>query len=347
MIDIHNERDLERLRAQLRLDPHRIRRLRTAFYKDFREPALALADLPCEARAAFHGHVRFASLTLVERHDSQVDAATKLVLRTAAGSAIETVILRPQTGRTAICVSSQVGCAANCRFCATGMMDNVQSLSRAEIVDQVLLAGRLLREEGRALRNIVFMGMGEPLHNERHLCAALDDLMDPRRFHLPPRRLLVSTVGIPDAMVRLARRYPQINIALSLHSVRQAVRERIVPVAVRFQLSQLRRTLETINALQRHSVMIEYVLFRGLNDTKEDARELIEFLKGLDVHVNLIPFNPVDGVTDLEATDRAEREAFGQVLKRAGLTTTIRYSLGADIAAACGQLVQRGQHRER
>ncbi len=132
------------------------------------------------------------------------------------------MILRPGTGRTALCVSSQIGCAAKCDFCATGKMGIAHNLSAADVLDQLVQANEALRGEGRRVRNLVFMGMGEPLHNEENLYRVLEALTDPALLHHPPSRILVSTVGVPDAMVRLARRFPEVNQALSLHAVRQA-----------------------------------------------------------------------------------------------------------------------------
>jgi 23S rRNA (adenine2503-C2)-methyltransferase len=170
---------------------------------------------------------------------------------------------------------------------------------------------------------------------------AVAALLSPELFHHTPGRILISTVGIPDAMIRCARRFPDINLALSLHSVRQGVRERLIPLAAKYSLDELRAVVAQVNAIQENSVMIEYLMLADLNDSLEDARELAAWLNGLDVHVNLIPYNPIQTAPQLCTTARPQRDAFAAVLREAGFVTTIRYSLGADIAAACGQLVQR------
>jgi 23S rRNA (adenine2503-C2)-methyltransferase len=198
-----------------------------------------------------------------------------------------------------------------------------------------------LREEGRRVRNIVFMGMGEPLHNEQNLYSALESLLAADLFHHSPNRILVSTVGIPDAMVRLARRFPQINLALSLHSADQTTRETLIPLARKYPLDRLRQAIRECNSIQGKPFMIEYLMLAGRTDRDGDAEGLIAYLDGLDVHVNLIPFNPIEDAPHLVGSDRANRDAFAARLRAAGFTTTIRYSLGADIAAACGQLVRR------
>jgi 23S rRNA (adenine2503-C2)-methyltransferase len=277
---------------------------------------------------------------LERAYDSGLDGATKLVLRTAAGLLIESVIMRTGTGRVSLCVSSQVGCAAACGFCATGQMGIARDLSAAEMLDQVVLAGERMQAEGRRVRNIVFMGMGEPFHNEAAVYEAVAALLAPELFHHTPGRILISTVGIPNAMVRCARRFPEVNLALSLHSVRQKVREDLIPLAAKYSLGELRAAVVKVNEIQNSTLMIEYLMLAGVNDSPDDARELAGWLAGLDVHVNLIPYNPIESAPHLRTTERPERDAFAEILRAAGFVTTIRYSLGADIAAACGQLVQ-------
>ena len=220
-------------------------------------------------------------------------------------------------------------------------MGIARNLSCGEIVEQVVRTSRLLDEEGRRLRNVVFMGMGEPFHNEQHLYAALDVLHSPRGFARSARRTLVSTVGIPEAMIRCGRERPDVGIALSLHSARPEIRETLIPLSRRHTLDELHEALRELNSLQDHPVMIEYLMLAGLTDTDDDLVALGRYLKGLNVHVNLIPFNAIDEASDLTATGGERIAEFAQHLKDAGFTTTVRYSLGADVAAACGQLVQR------
>jgi 23S rRNA (adenine2503-C2)-methyltransferase len=329
------------VRAELKFEPRRLRALRTALVKKFLGVDAALSELPAEVRDEFVRRVEFHTLGVADARDSQVDGATKLVMRTAAGYSIEAVVMRTGTGRVSLCVSSQVGCAAACGFCATGQMGMAKSLSAAEILDQVVLAGERMNAEQRRVRNVVFMGMGEPFHNEEALYEAVAALLSPEMFHHTPNRILISTVGIPDAMIRCARRFPAVNLALSLHSVRPEVRERLIPLAAKYSLEELRAAVRSINRIQNNTVMIEYLMLAGPNDSAEDARELVAWMNGLDVHVNLIPYNPIDSAPHLRTTERPQRDAFAAILRDAGFITTIRYSLGADIAAACGQLVQR------
>jgi 23S rRNA (adenine2503-C2)-methyltransferase len=329
------------LRRSLRIDPLAVRRLRLNLLKRFAADDVALASFPIAEQIELH------PLTIIQRCDSTIDGATKLLLQTADGLPLETVILRPQTGRATVCVSSQVGCAAACAFCATGRMGIARNLSAAQILDQVVHAGQILATEGRQLRNVVFMGMGEPFHNEDAVYEALDRLIDREWFGLSPRKLCVSTVGIPDAMQRFAERFQTVRMVLSLHSARQDVREQLIPLAKKYSLEELKRTLIEVRPILYGEVMIEYLLLAGINDSLDDATALIDWLDGLDVHVNLIPYNAIDEAPQLTASDPATRQAFAETLKRAGIKTTTRYSLGNDIAAACGQLVQKNARQAR
>jgi 23S rRNA (adenine2503-C2)-methyltransferase len=338
MISIHDASALDQLRSRLRFDPDCIRRLRKAFYKKQATADDALTEIPESQRDEVRREVAFHSLSLHSRHDSAHDGASKLLFRTAEGQLIESVILRIASGRTSLCVSSQVGCAVRCRFCATGQKGLIQDLARDQIVDQVIQANQLLRDEGRSIRNVVFMGMGEPLLNESAVYDSLDLLLSPRCFDLSASKVLISTVGIPDAMVRCAERFPRVRLALSLHSARQPEREKIIPLARRYPLHALRESIARVTALQRRPLMIEYLLLDGANDSAEDLDALIEYLREYDVHLNLIPYNPISAATDLRGTPIERRRAFAETLTDAGFKVTIRYSLGSDIAAACGQL---------
>ena len=331
---------VERLRRSLRLDPQLVRVLRNRLLKKFASDDAGLQGFPGRDQVQLH------VLNQFRRVDSSIDGATKLLLKTTAGMLIEAVILRIASGRTTLCVSSQVGCAAACDFCATGKMGIAQNLSSAEILDQVLQAGQLLACEKRRLDNIVFMGMGEPFHNEENLHDVLTVLTSPQMFARSPNSLLVSTVGVPDAMIRCAEEFPNVNLALSLHSVNAATRLRLIPLSQRHSLDDLHTAIRKINCLQQRELMIEYLMLAGENDSMDDAGDLIRWLDGLNVHVNLIPYNPIEDAPHLCGSDRDTIETFAARLKGSGLKTTIRYSLGNDIAAACGQLVRK-ENRQR
>jgi 23S rRNA (adenine2503-C2)-methyltransferase len=341
MPNIHDASSVEELCRRERLDPDILRRFRTAFLKHRRSFLDALDVLPIETRDRFMAEVDAHALELVERHDSAIDGATKLLFRTVRGDVLETVVLRISSGRTALCVSSQVGCAAACVFCATGRMGSVRDLSAPEILDQVVQANLLLASEGRSVRNIVFMGMGEPFHNEVAVHESVRALIDPRLFAHSPGRILVSTVGIPEAMLRFARDFPRVHLALSLHSAIDDVRRRIVPLARRHGVAELFDAVRDVSLIQGQTVMLEYLLLDGINDRDEDLEALATQAADLDVHVNLIPYNPIEDAAPLSATPAERIARFSAALKSRGFRVTTRYSLGGDIRAACGQLVRR------
>ncbi len=341
MISIYDTDALEELRRRNAVQPHRMKLFRTALFKKGMGWDEAVATLPEGARADFSSHVEFEVLELAERHDSEIDGASKLIFKTTDEHLIESVILRPATGRTSLCISSQVGCACDCSFCATGKMGFTRNLTTDEILDQVTQAGRIVKPEGRSIRNVVFMGMGEPLLNLGNLFPALEFLRATPFFNYAGSRLMVSTVGIPPAMVRFTEQFSDVQLALSLHSARQEVRERLMPQARTYSLNMLRESL--LDASRNGKVMIEYLMLAGVNDGEADLCALEDYLCDIPVHINIIPFNEYAGC-NLQGTPEAERRAFADRLKAAGYDTTLRYSLGADISAACGQLVQ---HRGR
>jgi len=338
MVTIYDTDVIDEIRSRNAVQPYRMKRFRNALFKSSNDWDEALAMLPENARADFQESIGFQCLELLERHDSELDGASKLVFKTADGHLVESVVLRPKSGRTSICVSSQVGCACSCGFCATGQMGFTRNLSAAEILDQITQANRMVKPEGRSIRNVVFMGMGEPLLNLEQVFPALAFLQAGEFFNLSGSRITVSTVGISDAMARFTSEFPAVQLALSLHSARQAVREELMPVAGKYPLEQLRETL--VGASATGKVMIEYLMIAGVNDGEVDRQALENYLRDIPVHINIIPFNEYAGC-DLQGTPLAERVAFADHLKAAGFDTTLRYSLGADIAAACGQLVQR------
>ncbi len=335
MLSIYDSDKVELFCRKNGIYDHALKRFRNAFFKRALPLDECLGMLTEAGRAKFVEHVGLPQLVLAERHDSQLDGASKLIFVTGNRERVEAVILRIASGRTSLCISSQIGCSADCAFCATGGMGLTRNLTTGELLDQVVLARRLLAEEGRQLRNVVIMGMGEPFHNEQAVCGALEVLRDVRCFCFSERHLLVSTAGVPAAMVRFVERFPDIRLALSLHAARPEVRTRLMPIGGAQALDKLRAVLPAL--AQHGNFMVEYLLLQGVNDGPDDLAALIEYLRGQPVHLNLIQFNPFPNSPFRPVTSEA-REAFAHALRRAGFKVTLRRSLGADIAAACGQL---------
>lgn len=331
-------RETERFFRDRRWDPYHLKRLRHALLIEGRSDEDALAVVPTQIQSELAATFQIHVLAPPAIHESTEDSSEKALFHPlgAVEDSFETVLLRSRRSRRTLCVSSQVGCGAGCGFCATAKMGLRRQLSTAEILDQVLFFRQRLRETGERLRNIVFMGMGEPFHNESALFESLDQLQSPQGFAFAPRRTMVSTVGVPEAMLRFAARFPQTALALSLHSADAAQRAELIPLAHRTSLDDLREVLEILVADGR-PVMIEYLMLNQFNDSLEDAKRLARYLAGLNVHINLIPFNPIED-SPWTTSPKESRDRFAMLLRGQGFVTTIRYSQGQDIRAACGQL---------
>ncbi len=284
------------------------------------------------------------------------DVTEKLLLENEDRTLVEAVLIRyPQRGvgsetsRKTICVSSQVGCAYGCKFCASGLAGWKRDLTAAEIVAQFLHVARLEQERLRAagdpaadapavpFDNIVFMGMGEPLANYDNVMAAIRTLNAPWGLHFGARRITVSTSGLVPQILRLADEPVPFRLAISLHGATNEVRERIMPINRRYPLEQLIPAAAAFAAKRGRMLTLEFILIESLNDSFDQARRLAEIATELHAHVNLIPYNRVEGLPWKRPNIRRQ-QAFARVLKEAGVSHTIRKEKGHDIDAACGQL---------
>jgi 23S rRNA (adenine2503-C2)-methyltransferase len=243
----------------------------------------------------------------------------------------------PERQRVTLCISTQFGCAMGCVFCASGQAGLKRGLSAAEIVGQVLLARPEL-EPNEDLRNLVFMGMGEPLHHYDETARALRLLTHPDGAALSPRRITVSTVGLVPGIRRLGADFAgKVGLAISLHAPDDATRQRIIPINARYPVAELIRALHEYPLPRRRRITIEYTLIEGVNDSREQARALVRLLSGLRVKVNLIPMNPIGGST-LRAPEDERVARFRDELANAGLSCSVRMRRGDEVSAACGQL---------
>jgi 23S rRNA (adenine2503-C2)-methyltransferase len=265
----------------------------------------------------------------------------KYLLRLADGQTIETVLMqfegREGDSRATACVSTQVGCAMGCVFCATGQMGFTRHLSPGEIVAQALYVDDVLQTQGQRLRNIVLMGMGEPLHNYDNVMTAVTILTDHKGLSLAPKHITLSTVGVVPGIRRLADEAIPIRLAVSLHGATDAERQALVPPARRWPLAELMDACRTYIAKRQRRIFFEWTLIDGENDTPEQAHALGQLLHGMTAHVNLIPLNPTTGY-DGQPTRTAAAKRFQAILADYGLPSTIRQRRGIDIAAGCGQL---------
>jgi len=296
-----------------------------------------MTDLPAALRAELTRALAppTIELALVSR---AADGTRKLALRLGDGEVIESVLI-PDRHRLTLCVSSQVGCAMGCSFCATARLGLRRHLRPEEIVGQVIHARMELAREplgGGQLTNLVFMGMGEPLHNLDALLGALAILTRPWGLGISPRRITVSTVGLIPEMQRLLAE-TAVNLAVSLSATTDASRRRLMPVTRKYGLEKLVAACRELPLPRRRRITFEYVLLAGENDSIDDARQLVSLLHGVRAKVNLIHFNPFPG-SGHSASPHARVDLFQRCLLDHGVNATVRESRGSDIAAACGQL---------
>jgi len=275
---------------------------------------------------------------MITAHTASADGVTdKLLLRWGDLQEIETVVMS-YPGRTTACLSTQAGCAMGCVFCATGQMGFVRNLRPGEIVAQVVAAQRLLRDRGAPpLRNLVLMGMGEPLQNYTAVIQALRIISDRRGLNIGPSRISISTVGVVPGIRRLAAEGQPYHLAVSLHAATDAERSALVPANARWPLSDLRAACRDYSLQTGRRIFFGWTLIAGRNDRPGDAQQVIELLRGLDAHLNLIRLNPTAGFRG-ESCGAESANRFRAEVRSAGIPCTLRQYRGIDVGAGCGQL---------
>ena len=294
-----------------------------------------MTTLPKALRGELDRSFRLPSIALEEERIS-ADGTRKILWRLVDGEAVESILIPTRT-RDTFCVSSQAGCALACSFCATGLFGFKRNLTVGEIVDQVRHLLALRGDPGYGI-NLVFMGMGEPLLNWSNLSAALEILIDPRTFDIGARRITVSTVGIPERIVALGERFPQVRLAVSLHAAIDEVRDEIVPINRRYPLRQLLAACRVWARTTGKRMSFEYIHLPGVNDRPGDVDAMGRALEGLPAKINLMRYNPIPGAPYRRPTV-VETRRFAESLRSAtGATVTVRRSRGLDIEGACGQL---------
>ncbi|MFD0864000.1 23S rRNA (adenine(2503)-C(2))-methyltransferase RlmN [Sungkyunkwania multivorans] len=276
----------------------------------------------------------------VDQMQRSSDGTIKNAVRLHDDLVVESVLI-PTATRTTACVSSQVGCSLDCRFCATARLKRMRNLNPDEIYDQVVAIDNESRlYHGRPLSNIVFMGMGEPLMNYNNVLKAIEKITSPEGLGMSPRRIVVSTSGVPKMIKKMADEEVKFKLAVSLHSAIDEVRTSIMPFNATFPLSDLREALEYWYAKTKNRITYEYVVWKGINDQRKDVDALVKFCKFAPSKVNLIEYNPIDDGEFQQASNNAI-EMYRDVLEQNGITVTIRRSRGKDIDAACGQLANK------
>ena len=339
--------------GQLGEKPFRAKQLfRWVHQNGVSDPA-AMTDLAKAFRAKLSSAAEVVALKVKSQHQSS-DGTIKWLFDVGNGEAVEAVFI-PEDDRATLCVSSQAGCAVGCRFCSTGHQGFSRNLTTAEIIGQLWFAEHFLRQHlgrtKRVISNVVMMGMGEPLQNYSALIPALKTMLDDHAYGLSRRRVTVSTSGVVPMMDRLGADCP-VALAVSLHAPTDELRSDLVPLNKKYPISELLDACNRyLDVAPRDFITFEYCMLDGVNDSPEQARQLVELVKkharpGVWGKFNLIPFNPFPA-SGLTRSSRARVDAFAQVLIGAGIVTTIRKTRGDDIDAACGQLAGDVKDRTR
>ncbi|KAL2254560.1 uncharacterized protein LOC105169382 [Sesamum indicum] len=306
-----------------------------------------IPSLPSAAYTLLNSKFKPCTSTLHSAVDSSDGVTTKLLIKLQNEEFVEAVIMRydtrlgkydgkPRPGgpRSTLCISSQVGCKMGCNFCATGSMGFKSNLSSGEILEQLVHASRI-----SSIRNVVFMGMGEPLNNYSAVVEAIRVMTAPP-FQLSPKKITVSTVGVIHAISKLQRDIPNLNLAVSLHAPVQDIRCQIMPAARAFPLERLMNTLREYQTSSQQKIFIEYIMLDGVNDEEQHAHLLGKLLETFQVVVNLIPFNPIGSLSSYKTSSHVKVTIFQRILRGTyNIRTTVRKQMGQDISGACGQLV--------
>ncbi len=296
-----------------------------------------MSNLSKELQRVLEENFSFDVFKLVQVEKSEDLQTKKFLWELSDGKLVESVLIQ-SFDRYTVCVSSQVGCPARCAFCASGKEGLFRNLTRSEIFGQVHHIDRYLKKEkGTRVSHVVFMGMGEPLDNYEEVIGTVNFLKNPKMLNISERRITISTVGLVDEIKRLAEEKRQISLVLSLHAPNQHIRKKIIPYARKYPLEDILNAMLYFAQMTKRNITYEYTLLAGINDSAENAAELGTLVNKHPCTVNLIPYNPVDGLK-LQRPAKEVIEEFRAILLQKGLNVTWRYTKGKDIAAACGQL---------
>lgn len=315
---------------------YRAQQVWKAIYQRFIQSPDEITTLPKDLRETLNAAFDFVALDPVRAIESADEQTVKTLFKLRDGQFIEAVLMYYDERRT-LCISSQSGCGMGCTFCATGQMGFRRNLTSGEIIAQVLYYARLLAEKEEQVTNIVMMGMGEPFHNFDNVMEALNRLNAPEAFGLGARRITLSTVGLVPKIIEFADLNTQYNLAISLHSVDNALRASMMPVSKKFTVDKLIGACRYYVRKTNRRITFEYALIDGVNDSTADAEALFQAIRGMICHVNLIPLNPTKGYQK-KGTRADQVSAFAQVLEGHNIPVTVRMRRGIEIGAGCGQL---------
>lgn len=324
--------------------PYRLAQIDQAIYKDLVGNISEMTTLPLPLRTALEETFVISPMT-VKKDAVSADGTNKFLFETEDEYLVESVLMRHKGDRLTLCISSQVGCPVKCSFCATGTMGYSRNLTTAEIVAQVWHVDQKLKATGERVRNIVFMGMGEPLINFDNVMDTVAILKDQKKFEIGARHITISTSGIVPRIKDLMERDRQVNLAVSLHAPNDEIRTKIMPINTAYPLEKLMAALKEYTDETNKRIFYEYIMLAGINDSPLQAHELAHLLRGQLAHVNLIPYNPNADMPELKTSTRSNIKEFQAILNSYDVPCTVRFTFGQDIDAACGQLaVKEGKN---
>lgn len=327
--------DLKQYLIDSNLKPFRANQIFKWLYEKRVSSFFEMSDIAKDLQNQLNNDFTIDTLTIKQRQISK-DGTQKFLFELYDGALIESVLMVFDYGYSA-CLSSQVGCNMGCTFCASGLLKKQRDLSAGEIVSQALMIQKILDEDNRRLGNIVIMGTGEPFDNYDNVMKALSIINSPFGLEIGSRHISISTCGLVDGILRFAKENLQYNLAISLHAPNNTLRSELMPVNKAYPLEVLIDALKEYSQTNNRRITFEYLLLKGINDTKQHADEIKKLLKGLNAYINLIPYNSVKE-KDYEMTSEENALRFYDMLKKNNVAVTLRQKKGDDIDAACGQL---------
>ena len=335
-IRTYTYRQLEKEIQELGEKKFRARQIYTWLHVKLAERFEEMTDLSKEFRERLEGEFVILPVTMAARQESKIDGTNKFLFRLWDGNVIESVLMPYRHGNS-VCISSQAGCRMGCKFCASTIGGLARNLSPSEMLGQVY---QIQKITGQRVSNVVVMGTGEPLDNYENFLCFIRLLTDENGLHISQRNVTASTCGLAPEIRKLADEKLQITLALSLHAPTQEKREALMPVARRYPLGEVLQACDEYFRKTGRRITFEYSLVRGVNDTDQDVKELVQILKHRNCHLNLIPVNPIEE-REFKRPDAKNTFNFKNKLEKSGINVTIRREMGADIDGACGQLRRR------
>ena len=334
----------------------RLEQIQKAIYRDGASSFSEITTLSKELRETLEKEMKILSFNVEKVLVAKDGQSIKALLKLSDGNCIETVLLSPRPDTWTACISSQVGCPLGCAFCATGKGGFKRNLTAEEITDQVLFWRQYLKKNFRLfencklkiencdVKNIVYMGMGEPFLNWEEVKKSVEDLINPKMFEIGSRSISISTAGVQGGIEKFLDEFPQVNLAISLHFADNEMRSKYMPANRSYDLEKIKETLKNYFKKSKRKIFIEYIMFDGLNDSIEDAKKIAEYLNSVGnsylLHVNLISYNETSG--EFKSSSGNKIEKFKSYLLQNKINVTVRKSLGQEIQGACGQLAGKG-----